>query len=175
MRTIISVLTIGAVIFIAWNILAPANMTIFPVLGQKLGALESNWLIARTPAAEAQAHALAEAEAEVERLTVLNQRAVELEAKIAQRQITSTSNSHWVKNFGANVSDFMCGVGVLGQFSNSENSEDFLEFCAVADSLRRSMAQDYGQALNDARSTVMQDMNRSFDEAQSAHQDREGE
>ena len=175
MRTIISVMTIAAVIFVGWNILAPAQFTIFPVLGQKLGALESNWLIARTPAAEAQAQALAQAEAEVERLTVLNQRAVELEAQIAQRQITSTSNSHWVKNFGANVSDFMCGVGVLGQFSNTENSEKFLEFCAVADDLRRSMAQDYGQALNGARSTVMQDMNRAFGEAQAVQQDRGGE
>lgn len=152
----------GLALVVAWHLFAPVQLTFAPRLGQLLGTIESEWAKYRTPEIAAQIEALAEAEARVERLSFVTQRAAEVEAGIANRQATSTANTHFLQVIGANVADGICGVAVLGSMQGNPDAAQYMEFCELGDDIRRGMAGDYAEAMDGGRTSVMEDMMEAF-------------
>lgn len=165
-------LLIGGAAIVAWNMFAPIEYTIPARMGQLLGAFEDEWTRARTPAVAEQAAAIREAEAQVQRKTLAATRAIEAEADVMRRQVAATNSTHWVQAIVGNLADGACALGVASQVMGSEDSGDLLSFCAVGDEIRRGMSEDYAQSLNSSRSSLIEDMQRSFDEVHGAPDER---
>lgn len=152
-------LLVGSQLFIA-----PEN-TLIARLGQIGGEFEEQWVRERTEAVAEQNEALREAEARVQRETLAMQKAIEAEAQIAQNQATRIHQSSWVKMLGANIADFACGVGLLGEAQQPGSAQNLMEMCRAGDQIRGSMAEDYREALKDKRTTTMDEMMKTFRDA----------
>lgn len=165
MNKFAAALLIGGAFIVGYNLVAPIEYTIPARLGRLLGEFEAQWTEARTEAVANQAQEIQEAEAEVQRKTMATARAIEAEADVMRRQVAATNSTHWLKSIGANIADGICGFGVLGAAVGTKDNEEFLAFCSVGDEVRRGMAEDYAETLNNSRSTIMEDMTRAFDRA----------
>lgn len=138
-----------------------------PGLGTLLGEFESNWTAARKKAVAEHTEAIAEAEARPQRETFAAQRAMEIEADIAKRQVASVDNSHVAQRFGANVADIGCGLGLLSAALEPEKkTNDLLPLCGVSDQIRRGMSEDYAEAVNSQRTDVISETLDRFRQSQ---------
>lgn len=163
----VPVLVVGASAAIVWSLFAPPEHSIPARLGKLLGSFEAEWMKAREDAAASQAEEIAAARARVERETYVTKKAADAEANVIQKQTQATSDSHWLQKWvGAPLADGICGLAVLGTMQGDKDVEKYLEFCSMGDGIRRGMAEDYADVLNDGRTTVMEDMTRAFREAQ---------
>lgn len=163
---ITTILTGAAAVAVAWTLLAPPQYTLPAQLGRLLGEFETQWTNARKEAVAAQAEEIASANARVERETYVAKIATDAEASVIQQQVQDTSATHWAARIGANLADIGCGFGILGSVQGNEASEKYLALCGMSDGARRNMALNYGEALNQGRTNVMEDMKRTFQRAQ---------
>lgn len=166
MRSLTLIVAGGMAAVFAYNVVVPAEYSIAAKLGSLAGALEANWMDARRDSAAAQTEALLEAEAIVQRRTLATQKAIEAEAEVIARQVQSTSSSHVMKMIGANLADTACGIGAIAGRNPYSGESGFESYCDMGDGLRRSMADDYARALNNARTSIMTDMNRAYGTSQ---------
>lgn len=154
---------------VLWHVVAPPEYTLASRIGKLLGTIEASWLDTRLEPVAEQKQTLAEIEAMIQRETSAALKALELEANIANRQIDSTQKSQIAKNVGANLSDVMCAVGMMGTMlggpDSAKSSQELMQFCALSDEIRRDIVEDYRE-LNDGRTTLGSDFMQSYRDSQ---------
>lgn len=155
-----------AALALIWSLFAPPEYGIPAQLGRHLGAFETEWIRAREQAAASQAKEIAEATAEVQRETYVTQKATDAEALVTQKQIQVVGETHFLHKWGAAAADVGCLLGHLGEVQGNQEAEKYKGLCGKSDDIRRAATEDYVDALEGNRTTVMEDMTRAFREAQ---------
>lgn len=135
--------------------------TLIARLGAIGGEFEKQWIEARTEAVARQTEEIREAAAKVERRNLANQKALEAENLVVQRQVREVSASTWAKQIAVNLSDGMCALMTIGG-TLPEHEAKARQYCGASDQIRRDIVEDYPQALSGARSDMMREMTEKF-------------